>query len=250
MLFRPSIKLTLTLVILAIVFARLGAWQLERKAEKEDLFNRFENAPTLSAAQAIEQQQRFARVEADGRYDAERHILLDNRIWRGRSGVEVLTPFTLTDGRLVLVNRGWLPLPPDRASLPAVPTTDEYLQISGRLNELPGQGPRLGQDDVLTTDRWPQLITYFDLASVQVALGLELEPWIIQLDAADPSGFEGRQWKAAVMEPKVHGAYAFQWFSLMIAAIIIWIVLGVRRAQLLRRESGRPAGSPSGDKSR
>ena len=247
MLFRPSIKLTLTLVILAAVFARLGAWQLERKKEKEELFNRFENAPTLSAAQAIEQQQRFAWVEAVGRYEAERHILLDNKIWKGRAGVEVLTPFALTDGTHLLVNRGWLPLPADRASLPAVPTSAEPRQISGRLNELPGQGPRLGQADVLTSDNWPQMITYFDLASLETALGLELEPWILQLDADDASGFEGRQWKAAVMEPKVHGAYAFQWFSLMTTTIIIWIVLGVRRAQQLRHEAGLSGESPSGD---
>lgn len=247
MLFRPSITLTLTLVILATLFARLGAWQLERKQEKEELFDLFENAPTLSATQAIEQQQRFAQVEAVGRYDEERHILLDNKIWRGRAGVEVLTPFTLSDGTQLLVNRGWLPLPADRSSLPAVPTGAETRRISGRLNGLPGQGPRLGQADVLVSDRWPQLITYFDLGSLKTAFGLELEPWILQLDADDASGFEGRQWKAAVMEPKVHGAYALQWFSLMITAIIIWIVLGVRRAQLLKNETSLPRGTPSGD---
>ena len=115
MIFRPSIRLSLTLIILASLFGRLGMWQMERKAEKQELFDRFENAPMMRVEQAIEQQERFARVEAWGRYDPQRHILLDNKVWQGRAGVHVLTPFTLKNGRTLLVNRGWLPLPPDRS---------------------------------------------------------------------------------------------------------------------------------------
>ena len=249
MLFRPSIALTVTLVILAALFGRLGSWQLERKAEKELLFERFEQAPSLSIGEALESGARFARVEARGRFDARRHLLLDNRIFRGRAGVHVLTPLLLDDGRTVLVNRGWLPLPPDRSSLPEIPEDDAPRTVRGRLNELPVAGQRLGEADRLTTDRWPQLITYFDTDAVEAALGQPLEPWLIQLDPADTAGFEGREWKAAVMEPKVHGGYAVQWFSLMTASILIWITLGVRRARMLRsrddsRTSANGADSP------
>jgi surfeit locus 1 family protein len=231
MLFRTSVKLTLPLLVLALLFARLGLWQLERKAAKEDLFREFESAPALPLEQALAREQRFARVEAIGRYDVTRHILLDNRILNGRAGVHVLTPFTLGDGTTLLVNRGWLPLPPDRLKLPEIWTSEGSLTIRGRLNRISDDGLRIGEADVLTTDQWPQLVTYLDLETASTALGTELAPWLVQLDADDSSGFADRQWKAAVMEPAVHGAYAFQWFSLFAAAIIIWIVLGVRRAQ-------------------
>jgi len=239
MLFKPSIRLTLTLILLAFAFLRLGIWQLERKAEKEKMFESFRNAPFMRIEQAITQEELYARVEAYGHYDARRHILLDNKILNGRAGVHVLTPFTLTDGTELLVNRGWLPLPPDRRSLPAVPTDDSQRTIKGRLNHLPTGGPRVGEADVLAPDIWPQLVTYLDPEPVDAALNKNLAPWLVQLDPADKSGFDGRQWKAAVMEPKVHGAYALQWFSLLASTIIIWIALGVRRAQQLNR---RPAG--------
>jgi surfeit locus 1 family protein len=241
--FRPSIALTVILVILAALFGRLGLWQLDRKAEKERLFERFEQAPSLSLEQALERDDRFARVEAYGRFDAQRHFLLDNRIWQGRAGVHVLTPFTLADGTVVLVNRGWLPLPPDRSYLPEVSGDSRPRDIRGRLNVLPTEGPRLGEADRLSADRWPQLMTYFDTASVETALGQELAPWLVQLDPGDPAGFEGRDWKAAVMEPKVHGAYAVQWFSLMIASILIWTTLGIRRGRMLQRsqDDSRPS---------
>lgn len=216
-------------MVLATIFASLGSWQVKRKAEKQTLFDRFENAPLLNIGDALEQGERFALVSANGQFDTERHVLLDNRILDGRAGVHVLTPFTLEDGRSLLVNRGWLPLPADRRSLPEVPTDDAPRVITGRLNRLPSDGPRVGDADVLTTNNWPQLVTYLDLTTVEDALGLTLLPWLVQLDADQDEGFDGRQWRAAVMPPEVHGAYALQWFGLMAAAIIIWITLGLRQ---------------------
>jgi surfeit locus 1 family protein len=236
MIFRTSFSLTLLLFVLALIFGRMGLWQLERKSEKEVLFEQFENASFLPIGQAMINGDRFVHVDAFGHYDATRHILLDNRILEGRPGVHVLTPFTLTDGTVLLVNRGWLPMPPDRLSLPAIPTDDSPGTIRGRLNMLPTEGLRVGNADILATDQWPQLVTYLEPGAVEAALGESLAPWLVQLDAVDDSGFEGRQWKPAVMEPAVHGAYAFQWFSLLAVTIIIWIVLGIRRARLLTNQ--------------
>jgi cytochrome oxidase assembly protein ShyY1 len=247
MSFRPSFKLTLILIILAALFLRLGLWQLDRKAEKSALFERFDSAPSMSVEAALSAGQQFARVEAFGRYDPVRHVLLDNKIWDGRAGVHVLTPFTLADGRSLLVNRGWLPLPPDRASLPEVPTDPAPRTIHGRLVAPVAAGPRLGQADVLASDRWPQLVTYFDPANISTALGQPLQPWIVQLDAGEASGFGDRQWSPAVMAPSVHGAYAVQWLALSITALVIWIALGLRRGARLQRQPGAPANSNAGD---
>jgi len=247
MRFRPSFTLSLILITLAALFLRLGVWQLDRRAEKEDLFARFATAPTLGVEQALEDGHEFARIEAFGRYDAKRHLLLDNRIWKGRAGVHALTPFQLSDGRWLLVNRGWLPLPPDRSSLPDVPTEPAARTIRGRLAAPPAAGPRLGEADVLVSDRWPQLLTYFELDSAGAALNTPLQPWIVQLDADDPSGFGDRQWSPAVMEPAVHGAYAFQWMALAATSLIIWALLGLRRGRLLALQSGGQETAEPGD---
>jgi cytochrome oxidase assembly protein ShyY1 len=245
MYFRPSFKLTLILFTLCAVFLRLGLWQFDRKAEKAALFERFENAPSLTLETAVEQGRELALVEGYGRYDPLRHVLLDNKILNGRTGVHVLTPFQLHDGGAVLINRGWLPLPPDRRSLPDVPTDPAARTIRGRLVSPIDGGPRLGEADSLVTDHWPQLVTYLDLADVGTALGLSLLPWVVQLDADDATGFGDRQWKAAVMAPPVHGAYAVQWLALSAATLIIWITLGYRRGE--RRFQQRPGGSADVD---
>ncbi|MEJ2383467.1 MAG: SURF1 family protein [Xanthomonadales bacterium] len=226
------------------MFARLGYWQLERMTQKEQLFERFESAPELTLAEAIRADAEFARVRAWGRFDTERHLLVDNRIHQGRAGVHVLTPFQTRDGMLVLVNRGWLPMPADRRSLPKVTTDGAPREISGRLKRLESPGPRLGETDKLRTDRWPQLVTWLDHAPVERALAADVERWIILLDAGQPDGFEGRDWVPATMAPATHGAYALQWFSLAAAAIVIWILLGLRNGRDARTEPQRHKETP------
>lgn len=226
--FRTSVKLTLLLAALALVFSALGRWQLERRAEKQDLFERFQNAPLIGLEEALGRDGDFARVRLSGRYDPVRHILVDNRIWQGRAGVHVLTPFDLDDGGTILVNRGWLPMAPDRQSLPDIPTDTAPRTISGMLIEPVSGGQRLGEPDVFENGTWPWLVTWFDMDAGATALGPDLAPRVLQLDATDDSGFGDRAWRAAVMEPEVHGAYALQWFALGAAAVVIWIVLGVR----------------------
>jgi surfeit locus 1 family protein len=204
------------------------------------LFERFDNAPSLRIETALAQGRELALVEAFGRYDPTRHVLLDNKIWNGRAGVHALTPFELPDGRWLLVNRGWLPMAQDRRSLPAIPTDSVARTITGRLTAPVTAGPRLGDADTLVTDHWPQLVTYLDVEDVGVALRHPLEPWIVQLGADDASGFGDRQWTAAVMAPSVHGAYAIQWLALSTAALIIWIALGFRRGELRNRNDPDP----------
>jgi len=230
MRFKPSIGLTFSLGTIAVIFALLGKWQLERAEEKQILFDQFENAPLSSIENALESDAPFVRVQASGHFDESRHILLDNKVLNGRVGVHALTPFYLVGGKVILVNRGWLPLSPDRRHMPGVPTDRSEHSITGLLRKPPTDGLRIGEADVLVSDRWPQLVTYLDMETVSGALGTALAPWVLQLDPTSPAGFEGRQWKAAVMEPEMHSAYAVQWFALSLAAAIIWLVLGLRRA--------------------
>jgi len=132
---------------------------------------------------------------------------------------------------VLLVNRGWLPMQSDRRQLPEIPTSPDKQLISGMLRKPTTGGPRLGGADRLVTDHWPQLVTYFDHDVISGALEEPLEGWVLLLDPDDPSGFEDREWQPATMAPAVHRAYAWQWFSLAVATLIIWLALGFRRGR-------------------
>jgi surfeit locus 1 family protein len=224
---KPSPVSTLLFGSLAMIFVCLAYWQLANQAEKQQLENQFLLAPQMNLLTAINQKIRFAQVSAEGRFDT-RNLFLDNRIYRGRAGVHVYTPFQTTSGESLLINRGWLPMPPDRRSLPQAVNPGETLTLKGILN-VPPTSLQLGEADDLTSEGWPKLITYLDIEKLSERLGMELLPWVVQLDSANLHGFEDRHWKATTMTSSRHGAYAVQWFAFALGSLIYWLVLAWRR---------------------
>jgi surfeit locus 1 family protein len=207
----------------------LGSWQQKRTLEKAAIEQQHRIALPLSLEKAIAQGSRFSPVDVSGHYDVHRHILLDNQIWQGRAGVYVFTPFYTTEGMTILVNRGWLPLALDRKTMPDVPTPQHEIVLKGILNTLPVPGRVLGSADQLEQEQWPQLVTYLNLLDISGSLGTPLENWVIQLSKSEPSGFDGREWKPVFLSSDRHRGYAFQWFALVAACVVMWVYLGFRK---------------------
>ena len=105
------------LLLAAAGFAWLGVWQLgrlrERRAANEQITAARAAPPTALPpippdAQALAEH----RVEAHGRYDHARDIVVRGAVLQGVPGVRIITPLVLGDGRTaVLVDRGFLPAP-------------------------------------------------------------------------------------------------------------------------------------------
>lgn len=228
--FRPSLTSTIVLALLAILFANLGIWQTRRAAEKFDLEHRFASADIMPLQDAIAQARRFTKISASGHYDGKRSLLLDNQVFRGKTGVHVYTPFYTEHGTTILVNRGWLALELDRNELPDVPTPEQSVVIGGRLNLYPVPGRVLGDADQLKNDSWPQLVTYLNHADIATALERPVAAWVVQLDPLEEYGFEDRNWAPVFLTSQKHHAYAFQWYAMTIITLVLWVTSGIRRA--------------------
>ena len=113
--FRPGVWGSVAVVLLAPLFAGLGYWQLQRAAEKEAVLAAREHAQSAATLRLIGDEDANAlhlrEVSAACRADAERQFLLDNRVYEGRVGYEVLLPCQLASGSVVLINRGWISAP-------------------------------------------------------------------------------------------------------------------------------------------
>jgi len=234
MSFRPSIGLSVVVLPLGLVCLWLGNWQLDRAEQKQALFSAFENARQTTLGSALRERDvgeeiSFARVSASGHFEPTWHLLLDNKIEGGQAGVHVYTLFRSSGGSTILVNRGWLPMPPDRSSLPVFKTPDGLVEISGMLINQPQEGVKLGQPDELSSLDGPRLVTYLSIEDLQSNLDEPVSSQLILLDPSSQVGFGKRDWRPAVMKPVQHQAYAFQWFSISVALLIIWLVLGLRR---------------------
>ena len=228
MLLRSFSALSLVLFLLLTLCICLGLWQIGRMQEKKELLERFNHPQQADLQQAISNGGLYSHVRAVGRYRTGWHLLLDNKILDGRAGVHVLSLFDPDHGRPILVNRGWMPMPADRRSLPDISTPADQLTITGILNTPDEGGIRLGDPDKLDMLNGARLITYLDIGELASVLGEELSPWLLQLDKSDPSGFAGRDWKPVVMQPEQHAAYALQWFALALVIASYWVWAGLK----------------------
>ena len=175
---------------------------------------------------------RYTRVRVSGRYDAAHQFLLDNMSHAGKSGYEVLTPLRLPDGRLLLVNRGWLPLPEGRRDvLPEIALSGlGPIEISGRLDALPVTGLHAGIAAPSADAPWPKRTSFPTYAQLGTALGQAVEPQQLLLAANEPQGFV-REWRSASagFPPERHLSYAVQWWGLGALSLFLFLFLNLER---------------------
>jgi surfeit locus 1 family protein len=232
--FRPSGWPTVATAAVLAGCVALGFWQLDRGRQKQALIEEFRRGSDASVvlAGAVDALPRYQQVIVRGRLDGTRHILLDNMpSSRGSPGYRVLTPLHRRGGRTLLVDRGWVPLGPSRAELPAIGIEDAGIdqEFSGRLDELPRPGLRLGTAQSPGAQGWPRVLNFPTQAEVEAVLGEPVESRILLLDPDVAGGFE-RSWRPSLgFGPERHLGYAIQWFALGLAALVAYVALGLRR---------------------
>jgi len=228
-----AIRTALAVLAGAALFALLlwlGFWQLERARYKDGLEEDFAAAHDLPAAAPMqllagagEGAWQFRRTVLAGHADIAHQYLLDNRTLAGRAGYHVLLAVASAQGN-VLVNRGWVPVGPDRSQLPAVALDAPSIEVRGRLVRAPRPGLLLGSAGY-DAPRWPKVVQAVDLEQISRQLGLSLLPAIVLLDGSHPACLRC-DWKAIPgLSASGHRGYAVQWFALAGALLAIAVVV-------------------------
>lgn len=236
---RRELRLSLPWLLLTAIgvalFISLGRWQWHRAAEKRQIQQAFAVALTRRqplGSRATGSLPRYSQVQTLGRYDGAHQFLLDNMIQDGKAGYEILTPFQLTDGRWLVVNRGWVPLVDgQRIRAPDVAVTEAAdLPVRGLLDELPVPGLAAGRVPPGISAPWPRLTSFPQATDLAAALGHPVEPRQLLLLATEPGGY-ARNWQpaSASFPPERHLAYAVQWWSLAGLAAVLYVVLNLKR---------------------
>jgi cytochrome oxidase assembly protein ShyY1 len=236
-LLRPKWLAFHLLVILGIfAMVNFGFWQLRRLDERQT-FNalveaRYDAEP-LALDQLLDSTTDPDTVEwrpatVSGTYRPDEEILIVNRSQNGRAGLNSVIPLDLDDGRVLLVNRGFVPL-----SFDIPPVLGNEVDLVGRLRV--SQERRLGQlsdksEGVLREAQrvdLDRLSSQFDTPLLPVYLDL------IESVPAEQGGFP-----EPVVAPDLsegnHLSYAAQWFIFSVAIAAGW-VLAVRRSASNRR---------------
>jgi surfeit locus 1 family protein len=230
--FAPAWGFTLLTVLLCGAFFFLGRWQWHKGDARQAEWDRFsagaERVEPLGS-RGVDQVAKFQRISLVGRLDPEHQFLLDNISYRGRAGFDVLTPLRRPNGRVVIVDRGWVPFSGLRERLPGVALEPrDTVSVIGRVSDLPTPGLASGRAPPDAQGSWPKVTAFPSMSQLSVALGVPLEPRIILLDARQEDGYV-RDWHPPGMEPIRHWSYAVQWWCFDVVLFVLWIGLNTRK---------------------
>jgi surfeit locus 1 family protein len=202
----------------------LGYWQLERGSEKARVEQKISAARgQVSQVQARPQnwaELNYQNIELSGQWDYAHTFLLNSRIYKGVSGVEVLTPFILEgDGSILLVNRGWV-AKAGLAELGDIDSGNKITVVSGQIYQ-PSKGYTIGPSFTDTTT-WPVTIEYIDHAAISELIEHDMELSVLVMDSG-PGAFT-RIWKPYVVNAQRHYGYTVQWWGLAIVFIVFGLI--------------------------
>jgi len=230
---RPGVGFLLAVLAALALLIGLGVWQLHRLEWKEDLLAAIERRvaqPPVSLDEALVLWRTsgdvdYLPVRLNGiyRHDHEQHFLAT---LNGHSGWHVYTPMQLANGRLVIVNRGFVPY--DLKDMSARP----WRPVSGAvgINGL-ARNPLTEKPGWLLPENAPaDRIWYWkDFAGMAEAMTLAPEPLVpFFVDVSDTDAAEGPvSGVTRVSLPNNHLQYAVTWFGLaavltVTAALLVW----------------------------
>lgn len=232
--FRPRLLPTLATLALLPLMLWLGFWQLDRAQQKRALQADYDDridAPVVSLGGRMwsAEDARFRRIEIKGYYDTAYQILLDNRVHKGAVGYQVITPLRIPGSNLrVLVNRGWVPVGRDRQHLPPIETpADEQFVVGVAM--VPSEHYFTLADPGPVTGAWPTVWQNLDMQRYRQAVPFPVQPVVLLLDAQSPAAGFVREWARLDAGIATHESYAFQWFSLAVALLGVYLLVNTRR---------------------
>ncbi|MET7295152.1 SURF1 family protein [Streptomyces griseoloalbus] len=244
LLSRQWVIITLVALLLIPTMIRLGIWQMDRYEERSAR-NRLvtdalaaEPVPVERLAapgHAVTRAERYRTVTARGHFATDDEVVVRRRTNADDEvGFHVLTPFVLDDGKVLLVNRGWIPADgPSQTAFPEVPAPPRgEITIKGRL--MPDETTEASGIKNLRglPDRQIMLIN-----SAQEArrLGARvLGGYVVQTAPEPEGGTPERLGNPGEENAALNYAYAVQWWLFAAAVPVGWVVL-------VRREAGERA---------
>jgi surfeit locus 1 family protein len=221
--FRPTLWPTLFTVPAMIMMVGLCIWQVQRLYWKEALIAdrqaRVATEVALPAVGADLAAAEFHRVRLEGTFQHDKELFLGARTRNGNPGYHLVTPLVLTDGQVVLFDRGWVPVERKPAEYRAEGQVAGQVLVEGVIR-LPQGRAFMQPDNEPQNNMW----FYVDLPAMAAASNpaARTDLYVDAGPAENPGGFPiGGQTKIEM--PNDHLQYAITWGLLALALLVIYV---------------------------
>ncbi|WP_245688513.1 SURF1 family protein [Vibrio sonorensis] len=206
---------------------KLGLWQQSRGYEKQILENQLKQRARAEEISLTElPDQGFVtgiKVKAKLSPLAGYYLLLDNQVHEGRVGYLAYQLMKTEQGKLLLLERGFIKAPLSRSKLPEIDWLQQTTNFSGRIY----QKSRNPLSDKLSPE--PGDVTRvqnLNLTRLAKLWGLEVEPYIFQ--PQQENWPYAQPWQPIPMESKKHFGYSFQWFAMATALLFLSVFVAFK----------------------
>lgn len=223
--FHPRLAPTLFTVPALLILLGLGTWQVQRLHWKEGLIAQraaMVAAPPIAPPQTLAEAEanQFRHVADDGALLNDKEIYLAATSDSGESGYQVLTPLREAGGRIVLVNRGFVPLELKDPKKRGAGELSGTVHIAGLLRTPPAEKPTwFLPDNRADLNLW----FWVDLPAMAKAAGVpDAAPFYIDADKTPNPGGWPKGGVTRLELPNDHLQYAITWYALAVALIVIY----------------------------
>ncbi|HEV2189155.1 MAG TPA: SURF1 family protein [Stellaceae bacterium] len=225
--FRPRLAPTLFTVPALLILLGLGTWQVQRLHWKEGLIAQraaMVAAPPIAPPQTLAEAQanQFRHVADDGTLLNDKEIYLAATSDSGESGYQVLTPLQEAAGRVIFVNRGFVPLELKDPKKRSAGQLTGAVRVAGLLRAPPAEKPTwFLPDNRADLNLW----FWVDLPAMAKAAGVpDAAPFYIDADKTPNPGGWPKGGVTRLELPNDHLQYAITWYALALALIVIYVV--------------------------
>jgi len=169
-------------------------------------------------------------LDLTGRFLHDKEIFLTGRTYEGNAGFHVVTPFELADGRLILINRGWVSEGYKDPAKRAFSRVDGPTTVAGILR-------KPGQKGYFVPENEPAKGFWFTLVPAEINAHLGLGTVAIDSFYADAI-----RTSAVVTLPiaaktelnlrNAHLSYALTWYGIALALIGVYVAFHMQAGRL------------------
>ncbi len=219
----------------------MGIWQIDRNAERRKSISNVQAVQVMPVLDLNHDplpsdltDMEYRQVRVSGEFDFEHQVALRNQVWTQSWGDEpgyaLLTPLILSDGRAMLVERGWIPNQYDSPASwrqldePGKVTVEGILRLPRERGEMGGGMP----DPTLVNgethlDFW----NFVNLKRLQQQMPYPIfNMYIQQSPSSNPEALPYRWLSQPDLDPGVHIGFALMWFfyaGLLLFGYPVWL---------------------------
>lgn len=234
--FTPNWRASMLVLMLLPLLVSLGFWQLDRAEEKRQLqylFAQRQADGPLPIAQLYDTEDlQYQPVTLRGEFINDKAVLLDNRIYHGRFGYEVITPFQLEGkDKIVLVNRGWLAGDNSRRTLPDIKPVEGLVDLTAEVYVPQGEMLRLADEQ---SQGWPRVLQSVTIKDLAPEFELPVFPYSVRLTEGSAGSYQAN-WVLVNLQPEKHTGYAVQWFAMSFTLLVIAVLANSNLWSVIKR---------------